>query len=534
VLQGAADAMAQRRGELLAVMAFDTAKTVREGDPEVSEAIDFAAFYADHIPPPGSGFRPHGTAVVASPWNFPLSIPAGGILGALAAGNAVIFKPAPEAVATAGELAEALWEGGVPRPLLQFLPCVDGDASRRLITHPDVNAVVLTGSWETARMFWEWRPRLALHAETSGKNAMIITATADLDEAIADLVHSAFSHAGQKCSAASLAIVEAPVHDDPRFLRRLADAVRSLRVGQAWDLATSMGPLIRPPAGPSLDESQYLWSPGVKAGVAPGSPYHLTECFGPVLGVMRAADLDEAIRWQNQPMYGLTAGLHALDPAEIERWRPAVRAGNLYVNRVTTGAIVRRQPFGGWKRSVVGPGAKVGGPNYVASLGQWPGLPESTTGEDYLPACRRSWATLQVAVDPTALAAEANAFRYLPLGRVLVCRGTDVKDAEIAAARAAAGAVGASVEVVDQVAIENVDVLAFDKVRFLGEVADATRLAVLDTGVWVDDIPVAADPAREVLRWAHEQSVTETLHRHGNITGRRRGLARRIGPDDPD
>ncbi len=552
VLQGAADALARRRGELLAVMAFDTAKTVREGDPEVSEAIDFAAYYADHIPPPGSGFRPHGTVVVASPWNFPLSIPAGGILGALAAGNAVIFKPAPEAVATAGELAEALWEGGVPRPLLQFLPCVDGDASRRLITHPDVNAVVLTGSWETARMFWEWRSGLALHAETSGKNAMIITASADLDEAIADLVHSAFSHAGQKCSAASLAIVEAPVHDDPRFLRRLADTVRSLRVGPAWDLATSMGPLIRPPAGPlldafarlgpgerwvlppaPLDDSRYLWSPGVKAGVAPGSPFHLTECFGPVLGVMRAADLDEAIRWQNQPTYGLTAGLHALDPAEIERWRPAVRAGNLYVNRGTTGAIVRRQPFGGWKRSVVGPGAKVGGPNYVASLGQWPGLPDGTTGEDYLAACRRSWATLQVAVDPTGLAAEANAFRYLPLGRVLVCRGTGVKDAEIAAARAAAGAVGASVEIVDQVAIEDADVLAFDKVRFLGEVADATRLAVLDTGVWVDDIPVAADPAREVLRWAHEQSVTETLHRHGNITGRRRGLPRRIGPDDP-
>ena len=232
---------------------------------------------------------------------------------------------------------------------------------------------------------------MALHAETSGKNAMVITATADRDEAIADLVHSAFGHAGQKCSAASLAIVEASVHDDPSFLPRLADAVRSLRVGPAWDLATSMGPLIRPPEGPLLDavtrlgrgsggwcdrspstRGGYLWSPGVKAGVAPGSPFHLTECFGPVLGIMRAADLDEAIRWQNQPAYGLTAGLHALDPDEIERWREAVRAGNLYVNRGTTGAIVRRQPFGGWKRSVVGPGAKAGGPNYVASMGSWP------------------------------------------------------------------------------------------------------------------------------------------------------------------
>ncbi len=409
LLEAAADGLARRRGELLAVMAVDAAKTIREGDPEASEAIDFATYYAAHIPDPTTGFRPHGTVVVASPWNFPLSIPAGGLFGALAAGNTVIFKPAPETVATAAELAEVLWAAGVPRPVLQFVPCDDGEASRPLITHPEVGTVVLTGSWETARMFQGWRPRLALHAETSGKNAMVITATADLDEAIADLVRSAFGHAGQKCSAASLAIVEAPVHDDSRFLRRLADAVRSLVVGPAWDLATSMGPLIRPPQNPlldaftrlgsgerwlvppaPLDEHRYLWSPGVKVWVTAWSSYHLTECFGPVLGVMRAADLDEAIRWQNQPAYGLTAGLHALDPAEIDRWRDAVHAGNLYVNRGTTGAIVRRQPFGGWKRSVVGPGAKAGGPDYVASLGTWPGGPPAAAGSGYATACREA------------------------------------------------------------------------------------------------------------------------------------------------
>ena len=473
VLEAAADALARRRGELLAVMAVDAAKTVGEGDPEVSEAIDFATYYAAHIPAAGAGFRPHGTVVVASPWNFPLSIPAGGLFGALAGGNAVIFKPAPETVATAAELAQVLWDGGVPRTALQFVPCVDGESSRRLITHPGVDAVVLTGSWDTARMFWDWRPRLPLHAETSGKNALVITATADLDEAIADLVRSAFGHAGQKCSAASLAIVEASVHDDPRFLRRLADAVRSLVVGPAWDLATSMGPLIRPPQDPlldaftrlgpgerwlvppaPLDEHRYLWSPGVKAGVAPGSSYHLTECFGPVLGVMRAADLDQAIRWQNQPAYGLTAGLHALDPREIEQWRGRVQAGNLYVNRGTTGAIVRRQPFGGWKRSVVGPGAKVGGPNYVASLGTWPGVAGGLgPGSDYLAACRRAWAEMQVPEDPTALRAEANAFRYCPLGRVAVYRGVGVDEVELACARAAATAVGATMEVVGEAEI---------------------------------------------------------------------------------
>jgi RHH-type proline utilization regulon transcriptional repressor/proline dehydrogenase/delta 1-pyrroline-5-carboxylate dehydrogenase len=550
LLEAAADGLARRRGELLAAMAVDAAKTVREGDPEVSEAIDFATYYASHIPGDDGGFRPHGTVVVASPWNFPLSIPAGGLFGALAAGNAVIFKPAPETVASAGELAEVLWAAGVPRTVLQFVPCVDGEASRRLITHPDVDAVVLTGSWETARLFQEWRPRLALHAETSGKNAMVITATADLDEAIADLVHSAFGHAGQKCSAASLAIVEAPVHDDNRFLRRLADAVRSLVVGPAWDLATSMGPLIRPPQDPlldafsrlgageswlvppaPLDEHRYLWSPGVKVGVGPGSSFHLTECFGPVLGIMRAADLDEAIRWQNQPAYGLTAGLHALDPVEIERWREEVHAGNLYVNRGTTGAIVRRQPFGGWKRSVVGPGAKAGGPNYVASLGTWPAVRPGTASSEYAVACRETWAAIRVADDPTGLRAEANAFRYHPLRRVAVCRGSGVGDTELACAEAAAAAVGVAVEDVDEARVVDRAPHA-DKVRLLGSIADQTRLAVLDTGCWVDDTPVAADPGREILRWIREQAVSETLHRHGNISDRRPGLPRRLGWHD--
>jgi RHH-type proline utilization regulon transcriptional repressor/proline dehydrogenase/delta 1-pyrroline-5-carboxylate dehydrogenase len=431
-----------------------------------------------------------------------------------------------------------------------------------------------------------WRPDLQLHAETSGKNAMVITATADLDEAIADLVHSAFSHAGQKCSAASLAIVERSVHDDPRFLRRLADAVSSLRVGPAWDLVTSMGPLIRPPEGPlleaftrlgagerwlvrprRLDSEGYLWSPGVKTGVQPGSTFHVTECFGPVLGVMRAANLDEAIEWQNQPAYGLTAGLHALDPAEISLWRDRVAAGNLYVNRGTTGAIVRRQPFGGWKRSVVGPGAKAGGPNYVASLGTWPTVTAACDAAEYGSACRTAWEAMRHPEDPTGLAAESNAFRYLPLRTVLLCRGTgpDASDAAVACAYAAAAVLGVEVEACDEAGLHARAAAAagprespraaapgavdaaptastgrdpgpvgpdagrepgLDKVRFLGMVEDATRLAAHDASWWVDDVAVAADPGREVLRWVREQAVSERLHRHGNITGRRRGLGR--------
>ncbi len=396
VLLRVAEAMAAQRGRTLAAMAHDAGKTVREGDPEVSEAIDFACYYADRAreleAPTSDGltFTPYGTVVVASPWNFPYAIPAGGMCGALAAGNAVIFKPPPESVLTARLLAEQFWEAGVPDDLVQFLPCRDDDVGRRLVTHHGVGAVVLTGAYETARLFLGWKPSMRLHAETSGKNAIVITAAADIDLAVRDLVRSAFGHAGQKCSAASLAIVEASVYDDPTFLPRVADATRSMKVGVSSDLGTVIGPLIRPPTGPlahalaNLDEDEswlvapqcldvdgFSWSPGVKTGVRPGSRFHVTECFGPVLGIMRADDLDAAIAAQNQTPYGLTAGLFSLDEREIAHWCATVQAGNLYVNRHITGAIVQRQPFGGWKRSALGPGVKAGGPNYVSSFGTW-------------------------------------------------------------------------------------------------------------------------------------------------------------------
>ncbi len=540
ILRQAAAALARARGRLVATMAVDTGKTVREGDTEVSEAIDYAGYYATQVPP--ADLAPLGTVLVAAPWNFPLAIPAGGVLGALAAGNTVILKPAPEAIAVAAELVRVLLDAGVPPSALQFVPCLDGEASQLLVTHPDVDAVVLTGSWDTARLFLGWRPRLDLHAETSGKNALVVTATADLDDAIRDLVRSAFGHAGQKCSAASLAIVEAPLLEDRRFLRRLADAVRSLRVGPAWDLATQMGPLIRPPAGPlrealerledgerwlvaprRLDEAGHLWSPGVKLGVQPGSPFHLTECFGPVLGVMRAADLDEAIRLQNQPPYGLTAGLHALDPAEIAVWRDRVQAGNLYVNRHITGAVVGRQPFGGWKRSVVGPGAKAGGPSYVPSLTRPRPLPPDTDPATYAAACRAAWDRLRRPVELAGLAAESNVLRRLPLDRALLVPGDGVDASAVALAEAAAGALRVHLEVLDlAAALGRVELGR--KCRVLGKVPDAVLLALLDAGAWLDTRPLAADPAVEVQRWVREQAVAETLHRHGDPSPRRPGL----------
>ncbi|HEX2038496.1 MAG TPA: bifunctional proline dehydrogenase/L-glutamate gamma-semialdehyde dehydrogenase [Acidimicrobiales bacterium] len=551
ILARVAHVMAECRGETLAAMAHEAGKTVLEGDPEVSEACDFARYYAastrdiETLVGDGLTFEPLGTVVVASPWNFPYAIPAGGVLAGLAAGNAVILKPAPEAVLTASLVARHCWAAGVPRDVLQLVPCADDEVGRRLVTHPDVDAVILTGAYETARLFLEWRPDLRLHAETSGKNAIVVTAAADIDAAVRDIVQSAFGHGGQKCSAASLAIVEAAVHDDPAFRRQLADAASTLVVGPADDLRSVVGPLVRPPAGPladalsaldpgeqwlleprSVDGNPHLWSPGIKLGVRPGSWFHRTECFGPVLGVMRARSLDEAIAWQNDTGFGLTGGLHSLDPHEIERWTARVEVGNAYVNRGITGAIVQRQPFGGWKRSVVGPTAKAGGPNYVLSLGRW----RNVGAVDDVPY-RRSldyWWKREFAVerDPTALAAERNVLRYRPLpAGVLLRVGDGVPEGDVQAALTAAEVAGTPV-VVSRRADEDDEAVAerlragacaVDRVRVLGTVDPVVRLAAADAGVVVDDSPVVRHGRIELLHWVREQAVSETRHRHGNL-----------------
>lgn len=398
VLDRAGLALAANRDRLIEVMASETGKTIAEADPEISEAIDFAHYYAakarelDAVR--GARFVPSQLTVVTPPWNFPVAIPAGGVLAALAAGSGVILKPAHQARRSAAVLVEALWEAGIPQELLTLVSLDERDLGQQLVSHPSVDRVILTGAWETAKLFRSWRPELPLLAETSGKNAIIVTPSADLDLAAADVVKSAFGHAGQKCSAASLVILVGSVAKSERFRRQLVDAATSLRVGYPDDATSQVGPIIEPANGKllhaltelgvgekwlveprKLDDTGRLWSPGIRADVAAGSYFHLTEFFGPVLGVMHAATLTEAIRLTNAIDYGLTSGLHTQDPDDLGEWLETVEAGNLYVNRGITGAIVQRQPFGGWKRSAVGAGAKAGGPNYLLTLGSW--LPDT-------------------------------------------------------------------------------------------------------------------------------------------------------------
>ena len=253
MLLRAAAVLDSRRAELIEVAAAETGKVVAEGDVEVSETVDFAKYYAakarelDAVP--GAAFVPARVTVVAPPWNFPLAIPAGGVLAALAAGSGVVFKPAPQARRSAAVIAAALWDAGIPRDLLALVDIAEGELGRQLIAHPHVDRVILTGSWDTAALFRSWRHDLPLQAETSGKNALVIAPSADLDLAVADLVKSAFGHAGQKCSAASLAILVGPVGRSKRFARQLVDATRSMRVGWPEDPLAEIGPVIEPPRG---------------------------------------------------------------------------------------------------------------------------------------------------------------------------------------------------------------------------------------------------------------------------------------------
>ena len=398
ILHRAGVELARRRADLIEVAGSELGKSLEQADVEVSEACDFAHYYAqsalDLDTLNGAHFHPVSLTLVTPPWNFPLAIPAGGVLAALAAGSAVILKPAPQAKRCGAIIAECLWEAGVPKEVLALVDIGENELGKTLLTHEAVERVVLTGGAETAELFRSWDPKMRIMAETSGKNAIVITPSADLDLAVKDVVNSAFGHAGQKCSAASYVILVGSVGFSKRVHDQLLDAVRSLKVAWADDLSAQMGPLAAEPTGKllrglttlepgqkweitprRLDETNRLWSPGVRSGVEPGSEYHLVEYFGPILGIMRVNTLEEAIEAQNATDYGLTAGLHSLDPDEINLWLNGIQAGNVYVNRGITGAIVQRQPFGGWKRSVVGEGAKAGGPNYLFGFGDFTPAP---------------------------------------------------------------------------------------------------------------------------------------------------------------
>ncbi len=391
ILSKVAMALRRSRADLIGAAVANTGKVFSEVDAEISEAVDFTEYYSLSV----NGFaglqnikcRGKGVGLVISPWNFPIAIPCSGIVASLAAGNTVIFKPSSYAVMAAWQLCQCFWNAGISQNVLQLLPCRGSTTGAKLTRHPDVDFIILTGGTDTGMDILKDRPDAFLVAETGGKNATIVTSMADRDQAIKNVIHSAFGNGGQKCSATSLLILEKEVYEDKKLKRQFIDAARSFPVGSAWEFQNRTGALIIPPQGvleralnqlepgeswalapENINNNPHMWTPCIKWGVQPGSFSHVTEFFGPILGVMCAEDLDHAIDLVNQTGFGLTSGLESLDTREQEHWKSRVKAGNLYINRETTGAVVLRQPFGGMEKSALGAGIKVGGPNYVAQF----------------------------------------------------------------------------------------------------------------------------------------------------------------------
>lgn len=403
-----ASALRERRYELAAWQVHECGKTWQEADADVAEAIDFCVYYSQQaielLAPREVNiageentyyYRPRGVAAVIAPWNFPLAILTGMTAAAMVTGNTVIMKPAEQSSVVAAKLMELLQEIDLPDGVVNFLPGVGEEVGPVLVESPEVDIIAFTGSRDVGlsinRSAAETDPRQThvkkVIAEMGGKNAIIVDDDADLDEAVQGVIDSAFNYAGQKCSACSRVVVLRTIY--PTFVKRLVAATRSLKIGSAEAAGTTVGPVIDEksleriqkhieigkeenrlvleyPLPDGLSGEGYFIGPHVFADVDPSSRLAQEEIFGPVLAVLPVDDLSEAIEVVNDTDYALTAGVFSRSPANLKRCVEELEVGNLYLNRGTTGALVNRQPFGGFRMS--GIGTKAGGPDYLAQF----------------------------------------------------------------------------------------------------------------------------------------------------------------------
>ncbi|MDJ0738415.1 MAG: proline dehydrogenase family protein [Gammaproteobacteria bacterium] len=403
LMRSVAERLRADRDRFAAYQVFEAGKNWTEADADVCEAIDFLMFYADEaerLALPGGisvageanryGYQPRGVAVVIPPWNFPLAILTGMLSAALVSGNCALLKPSSDTPVIAARLVELMLEAGVPPGVVAYLPGPGAAVGEYLVDHPATHVVAFTGSRDVGCRLLQraavvqagQRHVKRVIAEMGGKNAIIVDASADPDEAIAGILRSAFGFQGQKCSACSRVIVVGGLHD--ALLERLCDAVSGLIMDLPWEPHCDLGPVINDAAAQRIEaviadaETQATLryraevpahlhgsfvAPAIFAGVDPSSPLAQHEIFGPVVAVMQAADFDDALRVANDTDYALTGGVYSRSPANLRRAAEQFRVGNLYLNRGITGALVARQPFGGFRLS--GIGSKAGGPDYL-------------------------------------------------------------------------------------------------------------------------------------------------------------------------
>ena len=556
IMYKAANILGQMRGDLCGSMCAITGKTIEEADVEVSEGIDYCRFYTTTMKKYAAlddiEMQAKGTVLVLSPWNFPCAIPCGGVVAALASGNTCILKPATVAAPVAWLFARAFWEAGVPKEALQVI-ITDREATPLLTSSPVIKHIILTGGTETAQTIAHANPRKPLSAETGGKNVMILSAKGDRDHAIMNACRSAFGNAGQKCSACSLLLVERSVYDNPEFFEKLKDCASSLKVGGVWNAGNIVGPMITNHnekleqafklepgekwliAPEFIDEKKYILKPTVKYDVKPSSFTFRTELFAPLLAVAPYDTLEEAVDLVNGLDYGLTSGLQSLDEQEQRYWKNHVMAGNLYINRGITGAIVNRQPFGGMKLSAFGPGLKAGGPNYCAQFMQITDKPGSTT--DY----KKSYAEWYEKefrharnIQPK-IRGEQNVFRYLPLTGGMVCRlFGDESLEQIQMVQLAAKTVGtpltisvdASHPLIKQLGglVKTESLSAFcngmkkyERIRTISsDVPDEVFVAAAHCDRYIAQSAPVKDGRIELALYIKEQSISNEYHRYGS------------------
>src|SRR6266508_436923 len=406
LLESVAEILDRRRFELSALEVFEVGKPWAQADGDIAEAIDFCTFYAgqmrrlgrprltQNVPGEESyqHYRPRGVALVIAPWNFPMAILCGMVSAALVTGNTVIMKPSEQSVIIGAMLMEIYEEAGVPPGVLNFLNGKGSVIGAHMVDHKDVDLIAFTGSREVGLWIWEsagktregQRELKRVICEMGGKNAMIVDSDADLDEAIVDSIYSAFGFQGQKCSALSRLIVLEENYN--RVIERLLGAAASVRVGNPEEPGVVVGPVIDEAAyrrildyievgkseatlayqAKDVPPHGYFIPPTIFTGVKPNMRIAREEIFGPVLSVIKVRDLDEAIDVANGTDYALTGGFFSRSPANIERIKAQLEAGNVYINRPCTGAIVGRHPFGGFKMS--GGGTKAGGEDYLLNF----------------------------------------------------------------------------------------------------------------------------------------------------------------------
>lgn len=588
ILHRVAENLSEKRGDLIGCMSAITGKTFTEGDVEVSEAIDFCRFYPITMKAFDDlstvSYQPKGIVLVIPPWNFPLAIPVGGVAAALAAGNTVILKPATVALPVAWEFAKCFWDAGVPKDALQVVCTADRDALGYLTAHTSIKHIILTGGTDTAFRLLETSPRTPLAAETGGKNAMILTGNGDQDHTILNVVASAFGNAGQKCSACSLLLVDKDIYNDEAFKQKLKDAVTSVHTGSVWNTDNVVGPMITNDndklihaienlepgeswlvAPKFVDEKKYILKPCVKWGVKPTSYTFRNELFAPLLAVVCIDDLKQGIEYVNSSEYGLTSGLQSLDEDERELWMNTIEAGNLYINRGITGAIVNRQPFGGMKRSAFGGGIKAGGVNYVSCFVEFTenstvasvsmksplsGLVSDENSKLRLNFAadnyKKIWETeFAHGRDVNHLYGESNIFRYLPLKScvIRVQAEDDLCDVLLTMYAASIAKTPTTVSVaqsdeklksIEQAAalLTQIKVLVQEETAFIADMDKYDRVRACSAnlsdrvfqhaaklGKHIATVKPLVECRLELLHYLKEQSVSFEYHRYGSIFG---------------